>query len=359
MTASPVTPDKIPSFEELNYEQIAGLGTLRLLLTGESVVDLQRFWFFSRSAVDRFLRLSQFDTDNPLDLDRLRDLHHQAVVYLTDIHQFQVPETVEQVNEIHDLFLMASAPRSVVQQSAAMVVKVMHVLHHIAGQELIFSSSVSEAELFNRLTARVFAVIDKMRGTGINVVEFSGGKKPLTSLVTKLLAKKNVFASHVFDKARFSITIGSDDDVVPALLFMANNLFPANYVVPDQSQNGIVTFGHIAGALGAAPEHVWDFWMQGGRPEAQPAPTPRNEFSGPDYRNINFIVDMPIRIDDLAPKAAPAIAFAQAEIQLVDQKTAQDNEVGPNAHSQYKERQLSRVQARLRADVPVGKKSLD
>ena len=54
-----------------------------------------------------------------------------------------------------------------------------------------------------------------------------------------------------------------------------------------------------------------------------------------------------MRIDDVAPQAAPAIGFVQTEIQLVDSETALLNETGEGAHPLYKKRQRARVRARL------------
>jgi uncharacterized protein (TIGR04552 family) len=311
-------------------------------------------WFASRESVDRFLRLSQFDTDNPFDLQRLRDLHREAIDYLVGVHRYRMPEEIVHIDEIHDLFLMASRDPSQVQKLANMVLKVMHILQHVNGHELIFDTSISEAQLFDRLSGRVLPVIDRMRTTGIEVLEFSAGKKTRTSMITKLLAKRSTLAAHIFDKARFALTLKRRRDLVPSLTYLLHHLFAVSYVLPEQTQNGIITLGDIAEGLKLDPRQVWEFWTEGGRAAADDgaAPTPRNEFSGPNYRCVNFVVDMPVRLDDVASHATPAIAFAQAEFQLVDQQTAEANERGENAHARYKKRQAARIRARLECGSP-------
>jgi uncharacterized protein (TIGR04552 family) len=320
------------------------------MLLGESILDRPRLWFNTWNGVDHFLRLCQFDTDNPLDIVFLRDLHRAAVEYLADIHEYQVPAEVEQVDEIHDLFLTASrTPGGPAQRLAWMALKVMHILHHVNGQELIYRSAISEEELFDRLSNRVFVVIDRMRAAGVEVTEFSGGKKSRSSVITKLLAKRNTLASHLFDKSRLAIIVKSRQDLVHALLYLANNLFPVNYVVPEQSQNGIVTLDDIGAALSLPATTVWQHWNNdNNHPGAYgERPTPRNEFSGTNYRCINLVVDIPIRIDDIAPGSDPAIAFARAEIQLFDEETVSANEEGDSSHASYKKRQRAWVRARL------------
>jgi len=332
----------------IEHEKLHDLTVLRLALTGESPIDIGRLPFTARDSVDRFLRLNQFDTDNPLDLERLAEIHQEAVTYLSDIHHLRVPAELESPNEIHDLFLATYHPAARTRRFACMLLKVMHIVHHLAGRELTFALPVSEAQLFERLSARVFTTIDRMRETGIDVLEFSGGKKARTSLVTKLLAKRSTLTSHVCDKQRFAVTVRTPEDIVRALVYFGRNLWPFHFVVPEQSKNGIVGHHHIAQVLGLEPQLVWDFWSQHNGSTAEPQlATPENEFSGASYRSVNFVVDIPLRIDDLAPNETPAIAFIETEIQLVDEKTALANNEGENSHASYKKRQVSRVRARL------------
>src|SRR5262249_60379806 len=82
--------------------------------------------------------------------------------------------------------------------------------------------------------------------------------------------------------------------------------------------------------------------------------TPPNEFSGPGYRVINFVADLPVRLDSFVCRAGDPlygdygqVVFVLTEFQVVDQATAVTNEQGENSHLRYKERQHARVRARL------------
>ena len=241
--------------------RLADLAVLKMVLFGESVVDLPRLWFSSRTAVDDFLRLAAFDTDNPLDTARLDEIHHEAVVYLTDVHRYRLPLQVEQPAEIHDLFLTAASPElGRVQRFACMALKVMHILHHVSGRELLFNTPISEAQLFDRLNNRVFTLIDRMRASGIGVHEFAAGKKSRASLATKLLAKRNNLATHIFDKLRFRIVVNSRNDLVLSLIYLLRHLVPFNYILPEQSLNTILTAADMVTALQVAPDIVHRFW---------------------------------------------------------------------------------------------------
>ena len=185
-----------------------------------------------------------------------------------------------------------------------------------------------------------------MRASGIGVQEFAAGKKTRASMVTKLLAKRGTLAASIFDKVRFRIVVNTRDDLVLAVLYLMHNLVPFNYVVPEQSQNGLVTAEDVAKVMNIDAATVRQIW---GLHEVNPMvePTPRNEFSGPEYRCVNFVADLPLRVDDVAPEQTPAGAFVHAEIQLVDAEAAKSNDLGDNAHSLYKRRQRERVRQRI------------
>jgi uncharacterized protein (TIGR04552 family) len=325
----------------------ADLAGMRMALFGESVVDMARVGFSDRESVDAFLRLATFDTDNPLDLGRLHELHHEAVVYLTDVHRYRLPLQIEQPEEIHSVFLAAASPdMGREQRFACMTLKVMHIMHHLSGRELLFNTPISEAQLFDRLNNRVFGVIDKMRAAGIRVNEFAAGKKSRTSLATKLLAKRNNLATHIFDTLRFRIVVGSRKELALTVMYLLRHLVPFNYVLPEQSRNSLLTANDLRDALGMEPGRFTQDWQNTVSTQAVVRP-PTNEFSADTYRCVNFVADIPMRIDDVAPAAAPAIGFVQTEIQLVDIETAKINERGDSSHSLYKKRQRARVRSRL------------
>ncbi|MBC7794187.1 MAG: TIGR04552 family protein, partial [Clostridia bacterium] len=234
------------SVDDATVRKLFDLNAVRLALTGESVVDSGRPWFRSRDAVDEFLRLSGFDTDNPLDMARVQEIHEDALAYLTDIHQYRLPIEIEEPAEIHDLFLLASCGPRRLRKAACMTLKVMHIMQHIAGRELASNVAISESELLDRLNAKVFGLIDRMRASKLGVREFAAGKKTRTSLVTKLLAKRDTLATHIFDRLRYRVILESRANIVQALQLMVHELFPFNYVVPEQSQNGIITPSDLA-----------------------------------------------------------------------------------------------------------------
>ena len=65
-------------------------------------------------------------------------------------------------------------------------------------------------------------------------------------------------------------------DLVRALQGMIHDLFPFNYVVPEQSQNGILGLDDLAEGLGLAREVAAEHWnLAEVEYPGSPAPTPR------------------------------------------------------------------------------------
>jgi uncharacterized protein (TIGR04552 family) len=131
---------------------------------------------------------------------------------------------------------------------------------------------------------------------------------------------------------------------------------PFNYIMPSQADNSLVDIDRVltrAGNLAAIRA------LQDKDPDLNEEPSEetftarRNEFSGPDYRVVNFVADVPLRIDRVLSFQSPrlkglgGIVFTAVEFQIVDRMTAETNELGENKHSLYKQRQRGKVKERL------------
>jgi uncharacterized protein (TIGR04552 family) len=331
--------------------ELSDLVAVRNLLRGGSVVDWHRLYFNERSQVDRFLRINEFDPSSAEDVARLEDLREQAVDYLERYLGFRVTEDVAVRVPARDLLLVASQ-KGKRRAHACVVLKVMHVLHHLAGGELSTRLAVSADQIFHFVEDKVLRTVEEMRSAGCQIVGFEWSRKEEDSLITKLLAKRDNIAAHVYDKLRFRMITRTEDEIVFVLRELQHRLVPFNYVVPGECQNDIVD-------LQAFVDRVP--YLRGLLPELlDPSDADRrlplvNEFSGPSYRVVNFVADLPVRIDKhlgLSPDDplftdAGVVVFVLTEFQIVDEQTAQANEQGENSHDRYKERQNARVRARL------------
>lgn len=343
---------RAPTLDDLDLDD---LEAVRLLLRGDSVVDWHRLAFHDEAAVDRFLRLCELDPSAPAEMHRLEAVRADAVDYLTRVFHLPLPDEVAEDVAARDLFLMASR-QGPHQRAACVVLKVMHIVYHLAGRQALLRLAVSDDAIFREIELKVVRVVEELRAAGSAVAEFEWSRKPRDSQITKLLAKVSTLAASIYDKLRFRLIVPTHEDLVPTLATLTRQLVPFNYVVPGESVNQLIDLDEV---LARRPRLA--------RQTAPPLPGEHadapslNEFSGPGYRIINFIADLPLRIDRLVPGADLGpddshVVFVLTEFQIADKATAVANESGAQSHEAYKARQHERVRARLlrEPDEPSG-----
>jgi uncharacterized protein (TIGR04552 family) len=326
----------------------ADLEAVRLLLRGDSVIDWHRLNFQDEEEIFSFLRAQELQPTDPADRARMETIKTEAINYLRRHFDYPIPKPIERAT-VPELMMIA-AGKGHRQTCACTILKCMHIIHHLAGRELLFVMPLSDQEVFHVVEEKVYRVIGAMLAGGFPIIEFVGGRKNKDSLYTKLLSKQETTAAQIYDKLRFRVVTRTRDDIFPVVQYLTKRLFPFNYVVPGQSINSIFNFKsycdtqpHLKPML---PE------MQG-RSDDDFTPGD-NQFSADSYRIIHFVVDMPVRLpkrilDKAPPSAAQfgSIIFVICEFQLVDRDTESSNEIGDASHAKYKERQKKAVMRRL------------
>jgi uncharacterized protein (TIGR04552 family) len=317
---------------------LADIDAVRLLLRGDSVIDWHRLNYADHAEVDRFLRLNEFDPENDEEMARLEDTRSDAVDYLSRAFAMAIPDEVAGDLPARDLFLVASS-HGPHQKWACVVLKVMHIIHHINGRAGLLKMSVSDEIIFREIELKVMQVVEQLRAAGAPLAEWEWSRKPRDSQITKLMAKRSTLAANIYDKLRFRLIVPTPDDLVPMIATLTRQLIPFNYIVPGESVNQLLDLQQISqerlGSIGPTPSD-----------------NPYNEFSGPEYRIINFVTDLPLRIERLLPRNEippdnAHVVFVLTEFQLADKATALRNESGASSHEAYKARQNERVRMRL------------
>lgn len=337
------------------------LDSVRLILRGTSVVDWYRLHLTEEAACSALLEVNGFELSNPVDRRRLDALRDQACTYLRTHLNYRLPASVvgdpdsgERRPDVPQLLRLASgAGRRSERFAACLVLKVMHIIQYVEARELRSVLPISNEELAILVRARIERVVRGLNERGFPILEFSGNTKELASLVSKLLARRRTQAAQVFDRLRFRFVVERMEDIPSLVLALSRELFPFNYIVPEQSDNTLIDVDHMlsrAGNLIATGT--------GTRPpdkdlnevaKAMPGGPRRNEFSGPDYRVVNFVAEVPVPVDKITTTTARLgrIVYAAVEFQIVDRATARANERGANRHTLYKRRQLKSVKTRL------------
>jgi uncharacterized protein (TIGR04552 family) len=330
-----------PAASELT---LADVTAVRMMLRGDSVIDWHHLGFADHGEVDTFLRLNEFDPESEEEMGRFEDIRADAVDYLARAFAMAIPDEVAADLPARDLFLVASS-HGPHQKWACVVLKVMHIIHHINGRAALLKVSVSDEIIFREIELKVLAVVEQLRAAGAPLSEFEWSRKPRDSQITKLMAKRSTLAANIYDKLRFRLIVPAYEDLVPMLATLTRQLIPFNYVVPGESVNQLVDLRTV----------VTQHPRAGTASGAKPAELPYNEFSGPEYRIVNFVADLPLRLERLLPRAELSpelshVVFVLTEFQVCDKQTAQRNESGESSHEAYKARQHERVRLRLFRD---------
>ena len=213
---------------------------------------------------------------------------------------------------------------------------------------------MTDKELFKAAEQRIYRTISSMMAEELPVVEFEGGRKRRTSMVTKLLSKTTPLTAQLFDKMRFRIITSSKEDIFPVINYLARNLFPFNYVLAGESYNTLIPFVSFCSehdhlnALGKKLQLDSEVENQ-----LQPL---TNRHSSPDYRVVHWVTHIPITIPDFTeafltdgvdPVPRP-IVYIGTELQIMDVDSHQQNERGDASHLEYKNRQRKTVASRLK-----------
>ncbi len=288
----------------------------------------------------RLLRVYSIDVENADDLRRLAELRARAVHYLTENLGLRLDEAIASGVPVVELPLLASG-KGRTQRQACVLLKVMHIMYHLDARELRTLLSIPDHSLYELVEQSIMVLFDELRASGVPVVEFAWSRKTPDSLVTKLLVKRETSAARVFDRLRFRVVVERFEDVLPTLHVMLQRFVPFNYVVPGQTVNSLVDLAPLDRRKVDAAE------SNGEAPAPREAP---NEFSATGYEVLNFIADLPVRVDALLgdqERASGNVVFVLAEFQVMDRATAIANEKGDSSHAAYKIRQHQRVRERL------------
>lgn len=344
-----VPPPAFGQLKPLDAFDLHDIEAIRLILRGGSVIDWHRLNCPSFEQARCLVEQHGLDWSNPDDVLFSEQIRDSAVSYLRRHFNLSIPRPVENASAV-ELIQMASG-KGHRQLCACSILKTMHIISHMTGRELLFRLPVSDKDVFQLVEERIYRVVGNMLSSGFPIVEFIGGRKNLDSTYTKLLSKKHSTASALYDKLRFRIVTRHKDDILPVLLYLAEHVFPFNYIVPGESTNTLFHFRTYCENHPHLREMINSF--QGDLDEALNAGD--NTFSAENYRVIHFVADVPVRVPDHVAAGAPPgcealgpVVFVLCEFQMLDAETDAANEVGEASHDAYKQRQRAAVYNRLR-----------
>ena len=336
-------------FNKINIGEIE---RVRLVLRGGSAIDWRRLNVSSVDECRAILQANAFDPDDPCDAARLTSICQRAIDYLAGNFGFSFAAEIIAAPRMIDLMLLAGGKDPVLQPQACMVLKLMHVIHHLDARGLRHKLAVSDRELYRLIEKKAMTVARDMKNLGFPIIAFTSSQKTLDSLITKLISKRQTFRAHVFDMLRFRIVTKTIKDIIPVVSYLCHHLFPFNYTVPGESRNSIFNFPDVVRANPDISPLIPEFQIN---LEFEDEMRPLADATTSEaFRTIKFVADLPIRVDaqrlrSWAPggEVTPGIIYIPAEFQIVDLATHISNDLGNASHAKYEARRLAKVRRRL------------
>jgi uncharacterized protein (TIGR04552 family) len=323
---------------------------VRLLLSGGSVVDWRRLGFATSDTAARFLSQCGYEVDRPAEMDRFFRLRDRAAAYLEGTFVTTLPPAIKAVQDAVDLCRIASGPDGPEQRGACVVLKVMHVMNHLEAHELAFHLPLSSEAVLDAAAQRFDGWLAEAQAQGLPITRYDRSLRSGEGKATKLLSKPRVTAVEIFGKLRCRLVTDDHKSLLAVLVWLNRRLVPFSQVLPGESHNTLLVAQELDDGLDSQLREPLVPWID---PNAAPA-SPFNPMTAPDFRMVNFVVDLPLRAADLCDETVVAqfrdlghLIFATLEIQLFDEATFAANQEGASSHEAYKSRQRSIVGRRL------------
>jgi len=324
----------------LNNISLKDAKIITSVLEGNSVLDWHRLYFETREEVIQFLEINGFNLSKSRDKRRIEFIFKNAITYLRNIHSLYISDSFKKENII-DIFLYASNHKKYRKDAeiSCAILKVMNIINHIDSQDLVTKIQIERQTLLKKVEKRINKHIQMMRtSTGLDF-EFQLSIKERDSIISKFLTKKEGIVARIFDRIRFRIITETKEEIIPVMNYLFSNLFPYNYVIPSETTNNLISIEYRENSFKLSKNSI---------------NKKGNKFSGPSYKVLNFIVDIPVRIDDILilPNNSSFsnhayIIYILTEIQIIDKQTYKNNKEGENSHELYKGRQKKLILERL------------
>ena len=321
--------------------------------------------------------------------------------------KLEVPRRLLELTDVRDLFLMASMslpgqnndnPGQALQDWSCSILKIMHTIAHIDKDLRASYFSDIQKQIFDRFYKSVHRDHGGQLFLGegpedpfrIDLVAFeTKPKKSRESSILKLLHKPENVAEDLFDRVGIRFVTQTLLDALRVVKFLKDRtiVMPPN-IKPSRSRNTLIDLDLFRSQLGECMSQVESGALSEtevvaalSRITQAPAVNPENPHSSEFYRAIQFTCRQLIKlrnplyadikelkhyartrkIDEDFQKAVDRIDlkylqrevrfFYPYEVQVVDQHSAEENERGRSAHSEYKRAQvqtaLKRVMGRL------------
>ncbi len=384
----------------------------------DSNAGLSGFPMQNLEDADRFMRSYGFEWNDPIQSAEAFGNFHEALNFIREnfLHpsnpdglKIDIPRKILEITDTRDLLLMAnrSYPGQMndsqgenLRNWACSVLKVVHTIAHLDKDV----RSVYFSEIQTQILDKFYKIVHRdsseqlYLGTSENdplripLFAFeTKSKKSRESLLVKLLHKPESTAEEVFDRVGMRFTTYSKRDALRLVKYLKDEmvLMPVN-IKPSRSRNTLLDVPRFRDYLNEVLENkneemsLKEIENQLEESIELDLTHTDNPHSSQYYRSIQFTARQLIKIHnpiyehlknlkkmvkvtpvsdefqttvdrmDLKYVQREIRFFYPYEIQIVDQKSAEENEKGRSAHAEYKKAQIKTAMRRVMGSLMNG-----
>jgi uncharacterized protein (TIGR04562 family) len=372
----------------------------KLVLEGTSILDVPRLELRTMEEATSFIKAYGYDTNENADKELLWGFFEEAISFieksLADQEHPKIPEHLRSrkaVSDIRRLLILASdRSASADQRYSCAILRVMHILIHVAHDPRLQYFDQVQNQILGRLDAHLStesgATYLGEPGEGIKLVFFKKkDRKDREREIIKLLHKSNNLVEEIYDRIGFRLVTQTKYDAIRAVrLLLSKNIISVPNIRPGRSRNRLVDLSRLQFEIDRIDAHI--------RKSGESAPyidkmirrlesrigfsrlgrSLLNPHTSEYYRAIQFtcreLVKIPSPIGLLYSKLKGPLeslhggeqilqeifservpqfqyVFFPYEIQIMDVKAYADSIFGKSNHEEYRRKQLEAARDRV------------
>ncbi|MEZ4316448.1 MAG: TIGR04552 family protein [Myxococcota bacterium] len=324
--------------------------TLRAIVGGASAIDVPRLRLNDLDDAEGFLDCYGFSWADPADREDLEQVRTSALAFLRNVllepGEVVHPEIAAEQDVRALLLRVSSDDTSRERLWACALLRVMHTFAHARSDLSERYAEAIEAQILGRFQAHLREEDGGLWLGDLPLVAFEArARKPIDSIVLKLLHKPENVAADVFDRLGVRFVTRSRLDALLVVRFLRkNNVVMFANVKPSRSKNTLVDLDAVERAFATDPD------LESLRIEMQrwPYPTRPEDSANPHssrvYHAIQFTGRQRVRVDD---GGRPLRFFFPFEVQVLDEDAYVTSRAGYASHEEYKARQRQAARRRV------------
>jgi len=354
---------------------------MKSILTGISVVDLERLAIENREQAIAYALNYGLDIQKPETFELIQNIHIEALQFiesrfLEDASDIEIPSQVSALEHPLDLLIFASGhglgKERLIQAWSCAILKVMHCYFQLEHDLKLKNINAIRRQIYRDYESLIvndkngIFLRDDQESLPLFFFKFKRNKDR-RSIILKLLHKRSHVPSDIYDHLGIRFVLNTRAECLLVLDFLwRHNLINEANIKPSRSKNTLLSlkaarrlFKKYRPELEQTegyPEEVFkkiDHELAAYRPELKRNDNP---FSATDYRSIQITVRKMIQLQEDAIFPLPSTLiraprtsqfYFDYEIQLIDKSTWLKTRRGPTSHAAYKKRQVEVARKRV------------